>query len=220
MSTDSHFEAVLQSPRLPEYSAIIVARLSDERSRRERFYKEMTDEFKMEFINGEVILHSPAKSRHLDASLCLSTLLFIRNGRIGGKVYVEKALCVFKRNDYEPDIVFFGPAKSASIHRDTMRFPVPDFIVEILSESTAKRDRGVKFEDYAVHGVSEYWIIDPETESLEQYVLNSSREYELKFSGADGQVESVAVNGFCIPVRAIFDPVVNQEVRSQLKSSP
>jgi Uma2 family endonuclease len=217
---DAHFEAVLQSPRLPEYSAIIIARLSDEQARRQRFYEEMTDEFKMEFINGEVILHSPARRGHLIASGNLYTLLHAFTAKHGGEVFVEKALCVFERNDYEPDIVYFGPSKCAAFTKNTMKFPVPDFVVEILSESTSSRDRGVKFEDYALHGVREYWIIAPETETLEQFVLNANREYELKISSAAEEVSSVVVEGFRIPIRAIFDPALNQAARAKLESSP
>ena len=42
-----------------------------------------------------------------------------------------------------------------------MKYPAPDFIAEILSPSTDERDRGIKFEDYAAHGVGEYWLLDP-----------------------------------------------------------
>ncbi|NJO00879.1 MAG: Uma2 family endonuclease [Bacteroidia bacterium] len=48
-------------------------------------------------------------------------------------------------------------------------FPPPDFIIEILSESTEDRDRGIKMIDYALRQVQEYWLIDPEAKALEQY---------------------------------------------------
>ena len=90
----------------------------------------------------------------------------------------EKALCTFPRNDYEPDVVFFGPAKAALIEPATMKFPIPDFICEVLSPSTELYDRGVKFRDFEAHAVSEYWLIDPERETVEQY-LPRDGSYEL-----------------------------------------
>lgn len=39
----------------------------------------------------------------------------------------------------------------------------------MLSHSTEQRDRGVKFEDYAAHGVGEYWIIDAQAQAVERY---------------------------------------------------
>ena len=85
-----------------------------------------------------------------------------------------------------------------------MRFPAPDFIVEILSDSTAKTDRETKFDDYAAHGVKEYWIIDPDAEVVEQYLLRDE-EYLLIKKTDSGILKSEAIAGFAIPVRAIFD---------------
>jgi len=76
------------------------------------------------------------------------------------------------RNDYEPDLCFWGKEKSAGFTDETMLHPAPDFVVEILSKKTAKTDRTTKFQDYADHGVPEYWIIDPRIKTVEQYWLS------------------------------------------------
>src|SRR6266850_8335915 len=107
--------------------------MSEERARRERFYNEITEDQKAEFINGEVIVHSPNKIRHLEVRDNLHTLLraFVQTRRLGF-VAGEKALCVFPRNDYEPDVCYFGAEKRALIAPDTIKFPIPDFICEVL----------------------------------------------------------------------------------------
>jgi Uma2 family endonuclease len=112
------------------------------------------------------------------------------------------------RNDYEPDLCYFATEKASQFKPRQMRFPAPDFVVEILSNSTASHDRGVKLEDYAAHDIAEYWIIDPESESVEQYLLRRD-VYELAVKVNDGPLRSAAVPGFEIPVRAIFDEDVN-----------
>jgi Uma2 family endonuclease len=128
-----------------------------------------------------------------------------------GYVGFEKIMVSLTRNDYEPDICFFGTAKAAAFTPDQMRFPAPDLVVEVISESTERNDRGVKFEDYAAHGVQEYWIIDPDAETLEQYRLpEDSDAYQLVIKAMTGQVRSFAIPGFEVPVRAIFDPDANQ----------
>ena len=198
-------DAILASPSLPDYAEVINARLREERQRRQRFYAEMSDEHKMEFIEGEVIMHSPARNWHLVAKMNLVALLnmHVRIHKLGA-VRDEKCLCVFPRNDYEPDIVFFGPEKAAALQPDQLKFPVPDLAVEVLSESTERRDRGVKFADFEAHGVREYWIIDPETLTLEQYV-NEDGVFRLQTKSGSGELRSTAVPGFCIPIPAIFD---------------
>ena len=57
-------EQMVASPALPRYFDTLQALLADERTRRERFYEEMTEQQKVEFINGEVFMHSPVKIRH------------------------------------------------------------------------------------------------------------------------------------------------------------
>ncbi|OYW75153.1 MAG: hypothetical protein B7Z37_14730 [Verrucomicrobia bacterium 12-59-8] len=90
----------------------------------------------------------------------------------------------------------------------TLRFPIPDLIVEVLSPSTEGRDRGIKFQDYALHGVAEYWIIDPVTDSVELYRL-AGEVYPPTERHTEGMLCSDAIAGFEIPVRAIFDEAEN-----------
>lgn len=208
-SLETLVEPLRHSPQLVEAVALLSRQIEEERARRNRFYEEMTPEEKIEFIDGEVVLHSPARNRHLDATAMLSRLIgtWVSLKRLG-TLKIEKCLCVFPRNDYEPDLVFFGKEKAATLGPDTMRFPIPDFIVEVLSESTEARDRGVKFEDYAAHGVGEYWIVDAERETVEQYLLGGSG-YELRVKSTTGTLTSEVIEGLIVPVRGLFDEAEN-----------
>jgi Uma2 family endonuclease len=217
---NSLLEQILDSPTLPEIVDELQARLATERARRERFYAEITEGQKAEFINGRIIMHSPAKVRHLEVRDNLLTLLRLhtRAKRLGW-VSGEKALCVFPRNDFEPDVCFFGPDKAAELRPEQLKLPMPDFVAEVLSESTEAMDRGQKFQDYEAHGVREYWIIDPIAEVLEQYVAREGK-YQLAQKSGTGEVRSLIVPGFCIPVRAMFDPQVNLETARGFLNPP
>jgi Uma2 family endonuclease len=93
-----------------------------------------------------------------------------------------------------------------------MEFPAPDFIVEVLSPSTEKIDRGVKFDDYALHQIREYWIIDCEEQSVEQYILRDGEpSYNLHCKVVQGEIASTVITGFKIPVQAIFVAELNQQ---------
>lgn len=208
-SLETLVEPLRHSPQLVEAVALLSRQIEDERARRTAFYEEMTPEQKVEFIDGEVVMHSPARKRHLDATALLSRLIGTFVSLRGlGTVQIEKCLCVFPRNDYEPDLVFFGKEKSAILRPDMMKFPIPDFVVEVLSESTEARDRGVKFEDYAAHGVGEYWIVDTGGETVEQYLLRENG-YQLHVKSANGTLTSEVIEGLTIPVRALFDESAN-----------
>ena len=209
-------DAMLASPELPELIREAQLAFDREQALREKFYADITPEHKWEFIQGEIIMHSPALNRHLTASQHTYDLLsaFVRVHQLG-LVRHEKAMTSFPRNDYEPDVIFFGPAKAASIAPDTLKFPIPDLIVEVLSPSTAKRDRGIKFQDYALHGVAEYWIIDPVAATVELYRL-AGNAYPPVAAQGDGVLASDVVPGFEIPVRAIFDEAENARVMREI----
>lgn len=202
-------EQLLQEPHLPSILSRLQELLAAEQARRQYFYDVVTEEQKAEFINGEIIVHSPVKLRHNSASLLLYRLLgtYVDLHDLGF-VGHEKLLITLERNDYEPDICFFGNNKADAFEDEQMKFPAPDLIVEVLSDSTAQNDRGIKYRDYATSGVTEYWIIDPESKMVEQYLLQED-QYELRIKSDSGEIHSVAVPGFTIPIQAIFDEQLN-----------
>ncbi len=207
----SLLEQVKASPLLPEIIQEAQAELLREHALRVKFYNDITPEHKWEFINGEVIMHSPALNRHLMATKRLFQLMSVHClARKCGEVHVEKAMTSFPRNDYEPDISFFGIAKASLITPDTLKFPIPDLIVEVLSPSTEARDRGIKFTDYAAHGVREYWIVDTVAETVELNRLNgTSYDDASVVRQHDGMLRSDVMPAFEVPVRAVFDDGAN-----------
>lgn len=209
--------SLMDDPTLPDVVSSLTSRLKTERGLRAKFYEEITPDMKAEFINGEVIMHSPATAQQTEVRKRLTMLIHVHADTHGlGLVLDEKTLCTFPRNDYEPDVVFFGRKKTATIKPDTMQFPPPDFVCEVLSSSTEKRDRGVKFRDYEAHGVSEYWIVDPKTKTLEQYLLGRGKRYELRLKSGTGEVASTAIKGLNLPIRALFDAKVHRTALREL----
>lgn len=217
MPGDLLLDRLIRSPRLGQY----LDRLNDvwaaEQRRRERFYDQMTEGAKQEFINGEVVVHSPVRLEHERASGLLHRALstYVDKLRLG-KVAHEKLLIALSRNDYEPDVCFFGNEKASHFTPRQMKFPAPDLIAEVLSDSTESTDRGIKFEDYAAHGVGEYWIVDPARQTVEQYVLRDGA-YELRAKAqGDAIIDSAVVPGFKLPVDALFDEQLNLAFLSKL----
>ena len=186
MLNESELTTLMSRPDLPRIAENINAVLRNEQLARENFRHDLTPSMKAEFIAGEVVMHSPAKAKHLRVTVCLT------------------------RNDYEPDVCFFNTEKAVAFDGETMQFPAPDFIVEVLSAPTTFRDRGVKWDDYGLHGINEYWIIDCDEQTIEQYLIRSGEtKYHLARKLTDGEIESVVVTGFRIPVIAIFNAKQN-----------
>ncbi len=209
-------EPLIHSPKLPAYVRQLEAALAEEGRRRQAFYETMKEGDKVEFINGEVVMHSPVKLLHNDASFTLAMLVraFVDKNKLG-VVGHEKLMVSLTRNDYEPDVCYWSNEKAALFKPDQLRFPAPDFIAEVLSESTEAVDRGVKFEDYAANGVKEYWIVNPEAQIVEQYLLEAG-EYKLAIKTDTGVIKSAAISGFAIPARAIFDSAERQKALRDL----
>lgn len=204
-------EQVLRSPRLVEFTDAIVGTLAAERSARGSFRARAGDGFREEFINGEVVEQMSNKDWHTVTLDRLGVLIgtFVKLRRLGA-VRREQALTAFPRNDYCPDLCFWTAAKAVGAEPDQFVYPPPDFVIEVLSPSTVHRDRGVKFEDYEAHGVREYWIVDPETTSIEQYVERSGA-YQRVPAGADGVLRSEVIAGLELPVAAAFDDAVQMD---------
>jgi len=143
-------EKIIKSPKFPSYFQKLKQVYDEEQKFRREFYEKITPSDKAEFINGKIIMHSPAINKHLLISNYLSKILhFYVDENNLGVVYVEKALIALERNDYEPDLCFFKNEKAEKFTDETLLFPAPDLVVEILSKSTKKNDRGIKFDDYA-----------------------------------------------------------------------
>jgi Uma2 family endonuclease len=200
---------ILNEPNAFFIIKAITAMLNEEQEQRINFYNAITEQEKVEFINGEIVVHSPAKLQHNRAMLLLAQLLNIYSIEHDlGFVGAEKMMITLTRNDYEPDICYFKPEKADLFKEHQILFPAPDLIIEVISPSTEFRDRGIKFKDYEAHQVEEYWIADPENQTIEQYHL-VGEEYSLVLNSSQGFIESFVVEGFKIPIAAIFNKAEN-----------
>lgn len=95
---------------------------------------------------------------------------------------------------YQPDILFVSRDRVSVFERQGI-FGAPDLVVEILSASTARYDRGPKLRAYERTGVGEVWLVDPtgpaRTEILQRYGLRLQ-----PMTPEDGAVPSIALPGF------------------------
>ncbi len=209
-SSQDLINRILSFPTAPQIVEQVHLALAAERQKREAFYNDITEYEKAEFINGEIVIHSPVKKEHNDASGRIYKLVdtYVNLHNLGYVGY-EKVMVRLTRNDYEPDICFFALEKSQHFTEGQSLFPAPDLVVEVLSKKTASNDRGVKFDDYRAHQVREYWIVDPVAGWVEQYRLDESGEYDLVLKSGSGPITCVAIRDFHTQIEAFFDAEAN-----------
>ena len=126
-----------------------------------------------ERIGGRVLMMAPALVNHNRAAFNISQIFgrYLR-GKPWEYLPDGTGLWLSEEESYIPDgMVVCDPEKV----RRTGVFGAPDLVVEVLSPSTAKHDRGHKKEVYETYGVREYWLVSPEGKSVEQYVLEEGR---------------------------------------------
>ena len=88
MNIDLAIAELERSPDLLDHFAHLQEFIQDEQRRREQFYHDLDEEKKAEFINGQVVMHSPTRVEHLDVSFFTTNLLgkFVLS-RDFGRVY-------------------------------------------------------------------------------------------------------------------------------------
>jgi Uma2 family endonuclease len=207
---------LVKAGNLPDLLAQLNQYFADEQKMRDEFHEWLTPEIKAEFINGELVLHSPALARHTRVVVRLTQILQTYTVKEAlGSLFIEKALVRMPRNSYEPDLIFYRKEVADTFSDDLMLFPVPDWIAEVLSPSTEGRDRGVKQEDYARNGVQEYWIIDPLTETVE-VLIAENHTWHRQTTYTEGIIRSSVFAGLDLPVRAVFEDREAQGVMRQI----
>ncbi|MHA6484983.1 Uma2 family endonuclease [Paenibacillus sp. strain BS8-2] len=144
-------------------------------------YCNRKDGLRFEVIDGEIINMTPSPTpKHQDI---LGGLYSEFRSYLKGKackVFISPIdVCLFSSNDtdesdiqdwLQPDLLIICDSNKIREKRIT---GAPDFIIEVLSPSTTKVDRVLKYNAYAKAGVKEYWIVDPYHEFVESFILHN-----------------------------------------------
>ena len=125
-----------------------------------------------EIHGGELVVVPAPILRHQFAAGELVTMLNDYRRRSGGLAVAAPFDVVFDEHDVlQPDVVFFRAERLRLLDPDSPARAAPDLVVEVLSPSTAKLDRGRKMRIFAQYAVPEYWIVDPVHRRIEVHVL-------------------------------------------------
>jgi len=138
-----------------------------------------------EWVDGEVVMYSPASDRHQDMARFLAAVLSIYVETYGLGVIRPAPFQMKLERGREPDLLFVAREHLNRLKETYLDGPA-DLAVEIVSPESAGRDRGEKFYEYEQAGIPEYWLIDPQTERAEFYQLTAAGQYRLVLPDAEG----------------------------------
>lgn len=164
------------------------------------------DRNRYEIVDGELIVTAAPVPLHQRIVLKLgSKLLDYVEKHLLGEVYVAPLDIVFARSTVlEPDLLFISRDRLHIVGEKYLTGP-PDLVVEVLSESTARLDRDIKPKQFALHGVREFWLIDPEEKTIEIFRLREGA-YELAANLAyRDKLESPLFPGLSLSVSSLWE---------------
>jgi len=167
------------------------------------------DGLRHEIIDGEHYVTPSPNQRHqeLVGRLYLSLGSFLEDRPERGRVFLSPFDVVFSFHDVvEPDLVFVAPDQ-LDILTDKNIQGTPALVIEILSPSTRKRDQQIKYRLYERTGVREYWLVDPERNTVTIYRRAADGTFpqaaSLTVDGAE-MLKSPLVAGWSLSVARVF----------------
>ena len=169
-------------------------------------YLAMADEYpRYELLEGELIEIVSPTSRHQRILQRLFRKLDEHCQAHGlGEVFVAPLDVILAPNlAVQPDILFISAARRADLIGERIT-GAPDLVVEILSPATSARDLNQKRKLYARHGVKEYWIVDPEDDTIEVQRLQGSVLSTLAIFEKGQRLTSPTLEGLEAAVEQVF----------------
>lgn len=168
-----------------------------------------TDLNRYELLNGRIVMTPPAGWPHgeSEALIVESLVHHVRERRLGRVFGPSQGFELPSGDTIAADAAFVSNERwLAAAPPEPGKFlrVVPDLVVEILSPSTATRDRGEKKAIYERNGVREYWLVDPRARQVIRFELSQGR-FDAGSVFAEGDaVASVVLAGLSMAVRDLF----------------
>ena len=165
-------------------------------------------EVRSEFLDGEMIAMSGGSTNHARLQQNISSELYNRLQGSGCEAFgSDLRLRVSARLYTYPDIsVVCGKLRVADGHKDILLNPIVVF--EILSPSTEKYDRGVKFQHYrTIDSLKDYVLIDQDQVRIEHYSRQTDNTWTLHDHEKIEEELKIDAIGASLPLSRIYDRV-------------
>lgn len=155
-----------------------------------------------QLLNGELILSPSPVPNHQRCSRQIEYL--IEELKPNGEVFHAPIdLYLDDANIPQPDVIWIAENSRCVVTRKYLQGP-PELVVEVFSPSTELKDRKDKFNLYQRFAIPEYWMVDPELEFIEVYVLENGAYKRLGVFERGESFVSPVLGGKTVEVSRIF----------------
>jgi Uma2 family endonuclease len=169
-------------------------------------YQQLPEGAPYELVNGHLVM-SPSPSVqhqrlvfHLGSDLSAS----VQATDEGGEVLLAPMDVHLSENTVvQPDILYVSPGRSDRIEEQEIN-GAPDLVIEVASPYTSHLDAFDKKQLYEAHGVREYWIVDPDTETVEVYQNTDDGYRQHARAVGEGRVASEILDDFAVILDDLF----------------
>lgn len=168
-------------------------------------YRHLPEGAPYELISGQLVMSPSLTPRHqtIQSNLFYELSRFARE-QAGGRVLSAPLDVRLSDTDVlQPDLVYVAKTHLDIIGEHELE-GAPDLIVEILSPSTAHKDLTIKKRIYEVHGVAEYWTVDPDQQAVEVFQNTDDGYVQHVRVVEDGTVPSAVQDDFSIDLADLF----------------
>jgi len=161
----------------------------------EDFYRLADEDLDAEFLDGRIVMYSPASHPHEDLFAFLLALLrnYVDSTGLGSVLGSRYPMRLDPRWSPEPDLLFVRKERMSLVTKQRLE-GAADLVIEIVSEHHAELDYDDKRPRYQAHRIPEIWIVDPQERVVVADVL-ASAGYETR-SLTSGRLDSAALAGF------------------------
>jgi Uma2 family endonuclease len=161
---------------------------------------------RFELVNGEVAVSPSATPDHSYTEKILSAILVehVRRKKLG-RIYGDVDTILSTYDIRRPDLIYFSSRRLALVGEKAMEGP-PDLCVEIVSPSSRLTDRRDKFKQYAKGKVANYWIVDPDAQTIHAYKLARKQYREVGHAKSQDIVALPPFPDLNIPLADIWHP--------------
>lgn len=166
-------------------------------------YAKTPDDERWELIDGELIeMPSPTvPHQSIDALLGYE---FVRLEKQGlGRAFHSIDVVLSPHDTFRPDLVFVSDGRTGIITHANIQ-GAPDLVVEIRSPSTTQHDEVTKRALYERYGVPEYWLADPEAQTVTVLLLGENGYEVVGIYNKEDTLTSPTLNGFSLNLDEIF----------------